>query len=176
VYNRYVSKSKRLLSKFWKLIPSGLRWHAVWAVSPRFVVGATGIVFNDEDEVLLARHVYRDKHPWGPLGGIVNYKESLPEAVRREILEETGLQVEVGPLLQIGVGTRWPNITHHFLCRVQGSPRPQINGELFEADFYSLDALPAALDDDMVDLLAYALQASKRPAETLSARVVQLDI
>ena len=172
MYNRDVSKSKQLLSRLWKLIPHGLRWRAIWSASPRFVVGAAGIVFNDRDEVLLARHVFREERPWGPPGGIVHNGEGLPEALRREVREETGLEVRVGPLVQVGVGTAWPHLSFHFLCAIEGSTEIQVSGELFEAGFYALDALPGVMEPEQLDMLTYALHVSKLPEPTWTARVV----
>jgi 8-oxo-dGTP diphosphatase len=168
VYNRDVSKSKQLLSKLWKLIPHGLRWRTIWAVSPRFVV-----VFNDRDEVLLARHVFREERPWGPPGGIVHNGEGLPEALRREVREETGLEVAVGPLVQVGIGTAWPHLSFHFLCTIQGSTEIRVSGELFEAGFYALDALPGKMEPEQLDMLAYALYVSKQPEPTWTARIIE---
>ena len=132
-------------------------------------------MLNDKDEVLLARHVYRNDRVWGPPGGIIHYREGLPEALCREVYEETGLHIEVGPLLLVGVSTVWPHMSFHFLCSIQGSPQPRVNGELFEADFYPLDALPGPLDPDLEELLVYALQVSKQPEKMLTTRIVESD-
>mgnify|MGYP001122504413 CR=1 FL=1 len=147
----------------------------MWAVSPRFIVGVAGIVLNREGEVLLAHHVYRSKHPWGLPGGIIGYGESLAEALAREILEETSLQVEVGPLLQLGVGNDWPHVTFHFLCTVQGAPQPRVNGELFEAGFYPPDALPAPLEPSQASAMAAALEHFRQPDAVAGVRIVEME-
>lgn len=57
-------------------------------------IGVSGIVFNAEGKVLLIR---RSKPPasgqWHPPGGRLEPGESLLEACRREVFEETGLTV-----------------------------------------------------------------------------------
>jgi len=163
------------LSKLWKLIPTALRWRAMWAVSPRFIVGVAGIVLNEQGEVLLAHHVYRGKNAWGPPGGIVHYREGLCAALYREILEETCLHVEVGPLLQVGTGERWPHVTFQFLCTVEGAPQPQVSGELFEAGFYPPDALPCTLEPVQASALEYALKLYARPKQPAATRIVEAE-
>ena len=175
MYNPRVNRFKVLLSKLWKLIPTALRWRALWAVSPRFIVGVAGIVLNERGEVLLAHHVFRGDHAWGPPGGIINYGESLTKALAREIVEETHLEVNVGPLLQVGVGERWPHVTFHFLCTVEGFPQPGVNGELFEAGFYSPDALPGTLEPAQASALALALDLFQHPDTPAAVRIVETE-
>jgi ADP-ribose pyrophosphatase YjhB (NUDIX family) len=163
------------LSKLWKLIPRGLRWRAVWAVSPHFVVGVSGIVVNGQGEILLARHVYRGEDTWLPPGGLIRYGESPPEALYREILEETSLEARVGSLLQVGIGESWPNVTFHFLCAVEGKPEPVVNGELFEARFFPPHVLPGLLDLEPESALAYALQVYRQPQESITTRIIETE-
>lgn len=63
------------------------------------VVAVGGIVFDPEGRVLL---VERAKPPgvgqWSVPGGRLEGNETLAQAVAREVREETGLVVEVGPL------------------------------------------------------------------------------
>lgn len=63
------------------------------------VVGVGAIVFDDAGRVLL---VERGKPPslglWSVPGGKLELRETLAQAVAREVLEETGLVVEVGAL------------------------------------------------------------------------------
>lgn len=63
------------------------------------IVGVGAIVFDGNGRVLL---VERGKPPslglWSIPGGKLEPRETLAQAVAREVLEETGLVVEVGPL------------------------------------------------------------------------------
>lgn len=67
----------------------------------RPIVGVGGIVI-DEGRVLLVR---RNQPPlegrWSLPGGLVETGESLAAAVVRELDEETGVAVEVGPLVEV---------------------------------------------------------------------------
>jgi 8-oxo-dGTP pyrophosphatase MutT (NUDIX family) len=147
---------KTLLSKLWKITPRGLRWRVMWLISPRYVVGVTGVIFNARGEFLLAHHVFRDTIAWGLPGGAIRYGESLEDAVYREILEETRIPVEVGPMLQVTMHPEWPNLTCHFLCTVNGAPGIQVSGELFEAGFYTLDDLPGPIAPGQREIIEYA--------------------
>lgn len=58
----------------------------------QFLVGVTGIIFNDKNEVLLFKHTYR-QHPWSLPGGYMKAGEHPKEALEREIKEESHLIV-----------------------------------------------------------------------------------
>lgn len=58
---------------------------------PKVVVGA--IVYNGKDEIFVAKS-YKLKNKWTIPGGHVEYGESLEDAVRREVKEETNLDVK----------------------------------------------------------------------------------
>jgi ADP-ribose pyrophosphatase YjhB (NUDIX family) len=158
-----MSSPKTLLSKLWKIIPRGLRWRMMWLISPHYVVGVTGVVLNAQDRVLLAHHVFRAGIAWGLPGGAIGYGEMLEDAVHREILEETGLSVAVGPLLQVTTHPEWPNLTCHFLCTVEGTPQPRANRELFAAGFYSLDDLPGPIAPGQREIIRHALRVHRQP-------------
>src|SRR5215467_5919157 len=61
----------------------------------RWMVSVKGVVL-DGDRVLLA---YNDRSEWELPGGRLEMGESPEECVAREIREETGLEVRVGPIL-----------------------------------------------------------------------------
>ena len=70
------------------------------AVRPTVAVG--GIAFDDHGRVLL---IQRDRPPsagrWTIPGGRVEPGETLAQACARELAEETGLEVETGPLVEV---------------------------------------------------------------------------
>ncbi|MCL2092523.1 MAG: NUDIX hydrolase [Micrococcales bacterium] len=65
----------------------------------------------DGDRVLLIQR--RDNGRWEPPGGILEHGETIEDGLRREIYEETGLQVEPGPLTGI-----YHNMPRHIIAMV----------------------------------------------------------
>jgi 8-oxo-dGTP diphosphatase len=65
-----------------------------------FVV--TGYVFNEDKKLLLIHHNKLNK--WLPVGGHIEPNETPDDALRREILEETGLNAEIFGSSDIGMG------------------------------------------------------------------------
>jgi ADP-ribose pyrophosphatase YjhB (NUDIX family) len=67
----------------------------------RPVVGVGGVVVQDGRAVLVKRAHEPRKGEWSLPGGTVELGETLIEAVMREIKEETGLDVEVGDIVEV---------------------------------------------------------------------------
>jgi len=68
-------------------------------------ITATGYVFNEDGKILLIKH--KKFGVWIPPGGKIEAGELPHEAVVREVLEETGLGVEVIPFLQGIMSTKY---------------------------------------------------------------------
>lgn len=67
---------------------------------PWRTVGAAGVVFNREGQVLVVEHVFHPTFPWGLPGGWMDRGEDPADTVRREIAEETGLTIDIiAPIL-----------------------------------------------------------------------------
>lgn len=92
---------KSILAKIWKLLklPKGIQLFIMRIFQDLFLVGVTGVIFNDKDEVLLFKHSYRS-HSWSLPGGYIKSGEHPCEALEREIKEESGLVVSVDELLK----------------------------------------------------------------------------
>jgi 8-oxo-dGTP diphosphatase len=67
----------------------------------RPIVGVGGVIVRDGKAVIVRRGQEPRKGEWSLPGGLVELGESLVDATRREMKEETGLDVEVGPLVEI---------------------------------------------------------------------------
>ena len=132
------------------------------------IVGVGAIIFDDAGRVLL---IQRGKPPseglWSVPGGKLEAKETLAQAVAREVREETGLVVEVGALAC--VLERISN-DHHFVlldyfARVIGgelAPGSDARAARY-VDPAELAALPVT--EGLVDVLARA-RATQPPWST----------
>jgi phosphoglycolate phosphatase-like HAD superfamily hydrolase/ADP-ribose pyrophosphatase YjhB (NUDIX family) len=99
------------------------------------VVTVGGLVLNDRDEVLLVR-TPKWSHRWGMPGGKVRQGESCEAALRRELLEETGLNVVEVRWVEMQECVNPPEFYRpaHFLlltyvCRVHGPAEVRLNEE-----------------------------------------------
>jgi len=92
---------KSFLAKIWKALhlPKGVQLFVMRLVQDQFLVGVTGIIFNDQNEVLLFKHTYR-AHAWSLPGGYLKAGEHPREGLEREVKEESGLVISVDDLLK----------------------------------------------------------------------------
>jgi 8-oxo-dGTP diphosphatase len=94
----------------------------------RPIVGV-GAVIVDGDRVLLVRRGHEPlKGEWSVPGGAVEIGETIEAAIAREVLEETGLVVDVGPIVDVidrirsdpDGRVRYHYVLVDFLCRPTG--------------------------------------------------------
>ena len=123
------------------------------------IIGVGAVILNERGEVVLIR---RGKQPrrgeWSIPGGRLEWGETVHEALIREVLEETGLNVEIGGLIDIvDAVTRNAagEVTRHYVL-VDFVTRP-LGGELCAAS----DAAEARWVP-FADLSEYALWAETR--------------
>ena len=102
-------------------------------VMPMHIIAGAGIVINDKEEVLMVK---THNQGWVFPGGQVEVGENVIDAVKREIMEETGVDVEVGEVFCIasntgkysgynGVKEVPTKLMLDFICKTKGGvPRP----------------------------------------------------
>ena len=116
------------------------------AYGPR-TVGVRGLVVDDDGAVLLVRHSY-GPDTWHLPGGGVKRRESLAQAVLRELSEEVGLRVEGGDS-SLDLFGAYSNLQegksdHITVFVVRGWTRREVDpAEITAAAFFPPDALPA---------------------------------
>jgi len=67
----------------------------------RPIVGVGGVIVHEGRVVLIRRRYEPLKGHWSLPGGTVEVGETLEAALAREMLEETGLVVDVGPVVEV---------------------------------------------------------------------------
>ncbi len=112
---------------------------AVHYQNPRNVVGIVPI-WNDQ--VLLCRRAIEPRfNTWTLPAGFMELNETLSEGALREMTEEAGAQVELGPLLTVISVPYAEQIHVYYLANVL-SPDLDPGPETLEAKFFKLDEIP----------------------------------
>ena len=109
----------------------------------------TAIVFDEDNRILLARHA--DTKRWVAPGGSIEPNENPIDAVIREVLEETGLNVE--PIKILGVfggsdfeviysnGDRVTYVMTVYECKIIGGELKPDNSETLELQYVGASEL-----------------------------------
>ncbi|HFK1456719.1 TPA: NUDIX hydrolase [Bacillus cereus] len=122
----------------------------VFESRPLNLTGVAVAVFNEQGQILLQQ---RRNGIWGVPGGFVELGESTEEAGRREVLEETGIEIGTLQLISVFSGKEFfvklPNgdefypITIAYLCKdIKGGLLKADGIESLSVQFFDFDKLP----------------------------------
>lgn len=137
-------------------------------------LAAYTLLVNEADQVLLTWFTGgpdRLRQRWSLPGGGVDFDESLEDAARREAYEETGYDVEVGPLLLIHhftqpaggrLGRPYRSQRFVFGARIIGGElgTTEVDGTTAFAQWVPLADFP--LRESTADIVTLALEARER--------------
>ncbi len=97
---------KNIVGRAWRKTPSFFKSFAIRASQRKFTASVGAVIINPQGKVLLLDHVLRPGSGWGIPGGFMNHNEQPAEAIRRELREETGLEIENVELYSVRAGNR----------------------------------------------------------------------
>ena len=113
----------------------------------RFTVTAGALIFNDAGQVLLLKHRFRAGSGWGLPGGFLEAGEQPLEALKRELREEIGLELEQVEVFAARSFKRPRQVEVLFRCRANAEVKPRTM-EVEQAQWFSVHSLPDGLPKD----------------------------
>ncbi len=113
----------------------------------RFTVTAGVIIFNDQKQVLLLKHRFRAGSGWGLPGGFLEWGEQPIDAMRRELREEIGLEVEDVEVFAARSFKKPKQVEVLFRARANANVKP-LTMEVERAEWFGIDSLPEGLPPD----------------------------
>ena len=139
------------------------------AYPDRPFVGVGAVIVDRGRVVLIKRRFEPLAGKWSLPGGAVDVGETLVECVAREMLEETGLVVEVGPVVEVfdriirddGGRVQFHYVLVDYLCRPIGGEL-RAGSDVADAVYATPDELTRfALADPATDVILRALALTR---------------
>ena len=116
-------------------------------------VGVGALILDEAGRIFLSQRgplAKNERGLWEIPGGGVEFGETLADALRREMREEYGIEIEVGDLLDVvdhilpAEGQHWVSPT--FICRITaGEPRIVEPGKCSAIGWFGLAEMPDGL-------------------------------
>jgi 8-oxo-dGTP diphosphatase len=139
-------------------------------IGRRAHLGAAAVIFDGDGRVLLVHHSY-GRRGWELPGGGRKPKESLEQAVFREVREELGVEALTAELRGVYYE---PGVDQHhfaFRCRLPDGPNPKpSSAEILECGYFSVDSLPRPINDFTIQRIMDAQSAKPVAISVLGPR------
>ncbi len=120
-----------------------------WRVIQPTTMGVKIIARDPDGRILLVKARYLEQ--WTLPGGGVHKRETPETAAGRELREESGIIADSGNLRLIGLLSSFKEGKNDyvavFACNVGPGSVPRAGGEIAEASFFPVDALPEATSE-----------------------------
>jgi ADP-ribose pyrophosphatase YjhB (NUDIX family) len=155
---------KKVLGALWRNTPRSVRRWGVRLIEPRFTVTAGAVITDERGRVLLLNHVFRPGSGWGIPGGFIERGEQPEAAIRRELREEIGLELERAEIAFVRTLKRPSQVEIIFRARARGLTGNK-SVEIKSAEWFALDKLPKGLPKDQHELIGRALRNGAKPPD-----------
>lgn len=137
-------------------------------------VGVGAILVDEHGKLFLAQRgpqARNERGLWEFPGGSVEFGETLAEALRREMLEEYGVQIKVGELLDVvdhilaGEGQHW--VSPSYICQIVcGEPHIMEPGKCSQIGWFDPQNVPEELSQiSRVNLEHYRQRLARQQSE-----------
>jgi ADP-ribose pyrophosphatase YjhB (NUDIX family) len=130
---------------------------------PLILVGVNALVLDESGRLLLLERT--DTKDWGLPGGFLELGETVEEAAKREICEETGLELEAMKLFGVFSGPEYfytyPNgdqVSNVTVVYLASSPQQPLRPDQIESQqvqFFELDELPGHIISSDKPIIEY---------------------
>jgi ADP-ribose pyrophosphatase YjhB (NUDIX family) len=149
---------KKILGMLWRGAPKSARRWGVWLAEPGFMVTVSAVVIDDGGRVMLLNHEFRAGSGWGIPGGFIEAGEQPLDALRREMREEVGVELDTVELLSVCTLKHTQQVEIHYRCRLREreTATPQ-SIEINRVGWFDADALPPELSADQRRIIKDAL-------------------
>jgi ADP-ribose pyrophosphatase YjhB (NUDIX family) len=140
----------------WKRLPFRVRSRIIRVTQDKFTVSAAAVITNESGMVLLLDHRIRPSSGWGLPGGFIEHGEQPDEGIRREIREETGLELTGLRLIRTRIVRTHLEII--FLAVASGEPEIR-SREIRDLGWFGRDELPELLNSAQKKLIQSLLKS-----------------
>ena len=152
-------------------LPVSARRRVVRTIAPSYTVGAICVIERLDGALLLVRLSYRKS--WGLPGGLLQRGEDPADAARREVREESGLEVDLLGEPAVVVDPPAQRIDIVYRARPAAGADPSAvatsSAEIVELAWFPPDELPDLQFEASGAIMAVARQTVSRPRTTPGA-------
>lgn len=139
-------------------LPNRLRRAIVLLGVRQFPVGVTAAIPDENGRLLMFRHTYRGRYPWGLPSGWLERGEQPEAAIAREVYEETRLHIANPSLLLVHSLPEAPHLDLVYQARLNGGEF-RASAEVTAMAWFGPDELPEMMASqyDMIRAIFTAL-------------------
>ena len=136
-------------------MPPSVRRRITRISQRKFTASVAGIITNENGEILLLNHLMRPGSGWGLPGGFIEFGEQPDAAFRRELLEETG--IELRDINMYRCRTLKRHIEIIFIATAVGEAEVK-SREIIELEWFEVENIPTEMSLDQQFLIHKVLR------------------